>query len=48
MSNIAVKEKEIEEASNSVESMIYEINGTQVMLDSDWLDYINVKMGQKK
>ena len=35
MSNIAVKEKEIEEVSDNVESMIYEINGTQVMLDSE-------------
>ena len=35
MSNIAVKEKEIEEASDSVENMIYEIRGVQVMLSSD-------------
>lgn len=35
MANIAVKEKEIEEVSDNVESMIYEINGTQVMLDSE-------------
>lgn len=32
MSNITAKEKE--EASDSVENMIYEINNTQVMLDS--------------
>lgn len=35
MSNITAKEKEIEEASDSVENMIYEINNTQVMLDSE-------------
>lgn len=35
MANIAVKKKEIEEVSDSVESMIYEINGNQVMLDSE-------------
>lgn len=33
MSNIAVKE--IEEVSNSVENMIYEIRGVQVILSSD-------------
>lgn len=35
MSNITIKEREIEEASDSVENMIYEIRGVQVMLSSD-------------
>lgn len=35
MSNITAKEKEIEEASDSVENMIYEIREVQVMLSSD-------------
>ena len=35
MSNITIKEREIEEASDSVEKMIYEIRGVQVMLSSD-------------
>ena len=35
MSNITIKEKEIEEASDSVENMIYKIRGVQVMLSSD-------------
>lgn len=48
MSNIAVKEKEIEEASDSVESMIYEINGTQVMLDSELARLYQCKNGTKE
>ena len=35
MSNITIKEGELEEASDSVENMIYEIRGVQVMLSSD-------------
>ena len=35
MSNITIEEREIEEASDSVENMIYEIRGVQVMLSSD-------------
>lgn len=34
MGNVAVKEKMNIESNNDVESMIYEINGVQVMLDS--------------
>lgn len=48
MSNIAVKEKAIEESSNSVESMIYEINGTQVMLDSELAKLYQCKNGTKE
>ena len=31
----------------NIEDMIYEVKGKQVMLDSDLLDYTNVKMEQK-
>lgn len=48
MSNIAVKEKEIDEASDSVESMIYEINGTKVMLDSEISKLYQCKNGTKE
>jgi len=48
MSNIAVKEKEIDEANDSVESMIYEINGTQVMLDSELARLYQCKNGTKE
>lgn len=48
MSNIAVKEKEVEEASNSVENMIYEINNTQVMLDSELARLYQCKNGTKE
>lgn len=48
MSNIAVKEKEIEEASDSVKNMIYEINGIQVMLDSELARLYQCKNGTKE
>ena len=48
MSNIAVKEKEIEEVSDSVESMIYEINGTKVMFDSELARLYQCKNGTKE
>lgn len=48
MSNITVKEKEIEEASDSVENMIYEINNTQVMLDSELARLYQCKNGTKE
>jgi len=48
MSNIAVKEKEIDEANDSVESMIYEINGTQIMLDSELARLYKCKNGTKE
>ena len=35
MSNITIKERELEEASDSVENMINEIRRVQVMLSSD-------------
>ena len=48
MSNITVKEKEIEEASDSVENMIYEINNIQVMLDSELARLYQCKNGTKE
>lgn len=48
MANIAVKEKNIEETNGSVESMIYEINGTQVMLDSALARLYQCKNGTKE
>lgn len=46
--NITVKEKEIEEASNSVKNMIYEINNVQVMLDSELARLYQCKNGTKE
>ena len=46
--NITVKEKEFEEASNSVENMIYEINNVQVMLDSELARLYQCKNGTKE
>lgn len=48
MSNITVKEKEIEEASDSVENIIYEINNIQVMLDSELARLYQCKNGTKE
>lgn len=48
MSNITVKEKDSEAASDSVESMIYEINGTQVMLDFELARLYQCKNGTKE
>ena len=48
MSNITVKEKEIEEASDSVENMISEINNTQVMIDSELARLYQCKNGTKE
>lgn len=48
MSNVAVEEKETIEVRNSVESMIYEINGTQVMLDSELARLYQCKNGTKE
>ena len=48
MSNITAKEKEIEEASDSVENMIYEINNIQVMLDSELARLYQCKNGTKE
>ena len=46
--NITVKEKEFEEASDSVENMIYEINNVQVMLDSELARLYQCKNGTKE
>lgn len=48
MADITVKEKEIEKVNDSVESMIYEINGTQVMLDSELARLYQCKNGTKE
>ena len=48
MVDIAVKEKEIKEANDYVEDMIYEINGTQVMFDSDLAKLYQCKNGTKE
>lgn len=48
MADIAVKEKEIEEVNDSVENMIYEINGTKVMLDSELARLYQCKNGTKE
>ena len=48
MSNIAVKENKNEEVNDCVESMIYEINGTQVMLDSELARLYQCKNGTKE
>lgn len=48
MADIAVKEKEIEKVNDSVESMIYEVNGTQVMLDSELAKLYQCKNGTKE
>lgn len=48
MSNITIKEREIEEASDSVENMIYEINNIQVMLDSELARLYQCKNGTKE
>lgn len=48
MSYIAVKEKEIEEVNDSIENMIYEINGTKVMLDSELARLYQCKNGTKE
>lgn len=48
MSNIAVKENKNEEVNDCVESMIYEINGTQVMLDLELARLYQCKNGTKE
>ena len=48
MGNIAVKEKMNVESNNYVESMIYEINGVQVMLDSELAKLYQCKNGTKE
>lgn len=48
MVDIAVKEKEIEKVDDGVESMIYEVNGTQVMLDSELAKLYQCKNGTKE
>ncbi len=48
MVDIAVKEKEIEKVDDGVESMIYEVNCTQVMLDSELAKLYQCKNGTKE
>ena len=48
MGNVAVKEKMNVESNNDVESMIYEINGVQVMLDSELAKLYQCKNGTKE
>ena len=48
MVDIAVKEKEIEKVDDGVESMIYEVNGTQVMLESELAKLYQCKNGTKE
>ena len=48
MGNVAVQEKMNVESNNNVESMIYEINGVQVMLDSELAKLYQCKNGTKE
>lgn len=48
MGNVAVKEQMNVESNNDVESMIYEINGVQVMLDSELAKLYQCKNGTKE